>query len=189
MEYIKKRAESFARHYIEIQVDEHKNVISEAKSELYEIKNPLDKITFLRIILQTNEKAYQKHLEVCTNKDSCSTNYDHESIHYFLAKELDDLGIQLNEDQFTREEQIVADNKLDKVLEELEKIKAGQQISYDDLMAELNELKDFYILGKKKWYQLFLGKTAEMVIGGIISETVSKELISVMGNIGQKLLR
>ena len=64
----------------------------------------------------------------------------------------------------------------------------GQQIIYDDLSAELQELKDFYILGKKKWYQLFLGKTAEMVIGGVISETVSKELINVMGKIGQKLV-
>ncbi|WPU99190.1 hypothetical protein SNE26_24565 [Mucilaginibacter sp. cycad4] len=188
MDYIKKRAEKFVSHYIEHQVDEHEKVINEAQSELYNINSPLDKITFLRVILEANDKEYRKHILVCTNKDECQVNYEHESIHYYLAKELDDLGIRINEDQFTREEQIAAEAKLDQVLQELEKIKMGQQIIYDDLSAELQELKDFYILGKKKWYQLFLGKTTEMVISGVISETVSKELISAMGDIGRKLL-
>lgn len=188
MDYIKKRADKFASHYIAHQVGEHEQVISEAQSELYNINSPLDKITFLRVILEANDQEYQKHLLVCTNKEKCQTNYEHESIHYFLAKELDDLGIQINEDQFTREEQATADAKLDQVLQELEKVKMGQQIIYDDLSSELQELKDFYILGKKKWHQLFLGKTAEMVIGGVISETVSKELINVMGRVGQKLV-
>ncbi|MES2874185.1 MAG: hypothetical protein V4708_10715 [Bacteroidota bacterium] len=56
-------------------------------------------------------------------------------------------------------------------------------------MAEFQELKDFFILGKKKWYQLFLGKAAEMVISGVISETASKELISLKGNVNQKYLK
>lgn len=188
MDYIKKRAEKFASQYIEHQVDKHVKVISEAQSELYAIISPMDKISFLQVILQVNDKEYQKHLEVCKNKEACPINYDHESIHYFLAKELGDLGIHLDEDQFTKEEQIAAESKLDKVMEELEKLKLGQQFIFDDLMAELQELKDFYILGKKKWYQLFLGKATEMVIAGVISESVSKELILVMGNIGQKLL-
>ncbi|MES2458893.1 MAG: hypothetical protein V4594_25305 [Bacteroidota bacterium] len=188
MDYIKKRAEKFVSHYIEHQVDEHEKVISEAQSELYNINSPLDKITFLRVILEANDKEYQKHLLVCTNTNECQINYEHESIHYYLAKELEDLGIHLNQDQFTKEEKVVADNKLDKILEELEKVKLGQQLTYDDILAELEELREFYILGKKKWYQLFLGKTAEMVIGGVISETVSKELISAMGEISQKLI-
>ena len=119
MDYIKKRAENFARHYIEHQVDEHKKVINEVKSELYEISSDMDKVTFLRVILEVNENEYQKHLKVCTNKDNCPTNYDHESIHYFLTKELDDLGIHLNQDQFTKQEQALADDKLDRIMEEM----------------------------------------------------------------------
>ncbi|MES2874186.1 MAG: hypothetical protein V4708_10720 [Bacteroidota bacterium] len=73
------------------------------------------------------EALTPEHLKVCTNKDACHTNYNYESIHYYLAKELDDLGIRLNEDQFTNEEQVTADTKLDQIMKELEKLKVGQQ--------------------------------------------------------------
>lgn len=188
MEYIKSRAEKFARTYIRGQVRDHQTVIRETKSELYDIITPIDKITFLRVILETNEEEYQRHLLKCTNKNNCPTNYDHESIQYFLGNELSELGIRIDEDQFTVEERDIAESKLDKILADLEILKAGQKLTYDDIMDELNELRDFYILGKKKWFQLFLGKTTEMVIGGVISETVSKELISIMGEAYQNLL-
>lgn len=187
MEYIKKRAENFVRRYIQL-LDEHDTLISEAKIEMDGIRSDLDKITFLRIILERNEAEYQNHLLKCTNKAGCPTNFDHESIAYYLSNELADLGIRIDEDQFTPNERDTAEDKLNKIIEEIQTLKTGQRLIYDDLMAELNELKEFYVLGKKKWYQLFLGKTSEMVIGGMISETVSKELIAVMGNIGQKLI-
>jgi O6-methylguanine-DNA--protein-cysteine methyltransferase len=47
------------------------------------------------------------------------------------------LGIQLNEDQFTKEEQFTAESKLDQVLKELETVKLGHQVIYKDLMKEL----------------------------------------------------
>ncbi|KRT15969.1 hypothetical protein ASU31_10700 [Pedobacter ginsenosidimutans] len=188
MDFIKKRAENFAKQYIDNQVDEHETVVDEAQMELSKIRNPLDKITFLRVILELNERQYQNHLLVCRNKNNCPENDSHEAIHYYLTGELEDLGIHLNEDQFTKEEQLTAESKLDQVLKELETVKFGHQVIYDDLMKEIQELKDFYILGKKKWYQLFLGKTTEMVLGGVISETVSKELVSVMGNVFQKAI-
>lgn len=195
MEYIKKRAGQFVKNYIHGQVDEHEKVIDEAKSELYRISSELDRITFLSIILEGNEKEYQRHLLDCTNKEECQINFEHESIKYYLGTELSGLGVRIDEDQFTFEERDVAENKLNRIIEDLNKImeemqviKTGQQLSYDDLMAELEELKEFYILGKKKWFQLFLGKTTEMVIGGMISETVSKELIAIMGETYQKML-
>lgn len=61
---------------------------------------------------------------------------------------------------------------------------------YEDLLKEINELKDLYFLGKKKWYQLLIGKSVEMAAGGIVSETVSKQIIeqvksNLPGLIGQ----
>jgi O6-methylguanine-DNA--protein-cysteine methyltransferase len=137
MDFIKKRAENFAKQHIVNQVDEHETVVDEAQMELNKIIKPLDKITFLRVILEVNERQYQSHLLVCKNKNNCPENDSHEAIHYYLTCELEDLGIQLNEDQFTKEEQFTAESKLDQVLKELETVKLGHQVIYKDLMKEL----------------------------------------------------
>ncbi len=180
MNYINKRAEKFVRIYIARDVSESAEVISGAKSELSNIDNNLDKATFLRIVLEANEKEYQAHLKVCKNKEDCSVNYKHETISYYLIQELNRLGIRTNNDQFTLEEKEKVESKLEEILAELQILTTGQEVIYDDLKAEIDKLRDLYILGKKTWFQLLLGKTSEMVLSGIISETVSKEIISAI---------
>lgn len=178
MNYIKKRADKFVERYIVGQVSDHQNVIDVARSEIYNIDDNLDKVTFLRVVLEVNAKEYRDHLLVCTNKTDCQTNFYHESISYFLTQELNRLGIRTNNDQFTIEEKSEAESKLDKILNDLQTLKDGHQIIYDDLKTEIDELKELFILGKKTWFQLLLGKTREMVVSGIISETVSKQIVS-----------
>lgn len=56
-------------------------------------------------------------------------------------------------------------------------MKHGQQIIYEELTDEINELKNLLFLGKKKWYQLLVGKSVEMVASGIVSETVVKGIL------------
>jgi hypothetical protein len=188
MNYIKKRADKFVERYIVGQVSDHQNVIDAAKSEIYNIDDDLDKVTFLRVVLEVNAKEYRDHLLVCSNKIGCPTNFDHESIAYFLTQELNGLGIRTNNDQFTIEEKADAESKLDQVLNDLQTLKDGHQIIYDDLKAEIDDLKELFILGKKTWFQLLLGKTREMVISGVISETVSKQITAELEKEVQKLL-
>lgn len=188
MNYIKKRADKFVERYIVGQVSDHQDVIDAAKSEIYNIDDDLDKVTFLRVVLEVNAKEYRDHLLVCSNKTGCQTNFDHESIAYFLTQELNGLGIRTNNDQFTIEEKADAESKLDQVLNDLQTLKDGHQIIYDDLKAEIDDLKELFILGKKTWFQLLLGKTREMVISGVISETVSKQIAAELEKEVQKLL-
>lgn len=180
MNYINKRAEKFVQRFIYDQVHNHTEVIDEAKSEIYNIDSDTDKVTFLRVILEHNAQEYQKHLLVCKMGDNCQHNYDYESIAYFLTQELNLLGIRTNNDQFTIEERDDIKNKLDKLLSEIQTLKDGQQIIYDDLKAEIDSLKELFILGKKTWYQLLIGKTTEMVTSGVVSETISKEIVSTL---------
>lgn len=188
MNYIKKRADKFVKNYIAGQLSDHEKIIYEVQSESYKIDDDLDKITFIRVILEENAREYAKHLLKCTNKDNCSVNYGHETIQYFLTQELNKLGIKTNNDQFTIEEKIIAESKLDKVLEDLQELKIGHELIYDDLKAEIQHLKELFILGKKTWHQLLLGKTTEMVIGGVISETISKEILEKVSGDFQKIL-
>jgi hypothetical protein len=49
----------------------------------------------------------------------------------------------------------------------------GQQELYETLKAEFDELREHFILGKKTWKQLALGKAAEMTMSGAVSHGVS----------------
>jgi hypothetical protein len=188
MNYVNKRADKFVERYISRQISDHQDVIDAAKSEIYNIESDLDKVTFLRIVLESNAKTYQEHLLVCTDKTGCQSNYDHESIAYFLTQELNGLGIRTDNDQFTVEEKRDSESKLDQIINDLQTLKDGHQIIYDDLRAEIEELKELFILGKRKWFQLLSGKTADMVTSGIISETASKQIVTEFEKGFQKLL-
>lgn len=188
MDIISKTAKTFVERYIYNGLSNYKKVIDAAKDQADDIDNQIDKIKFLNIILEGNIKEYDLHKPKCTNPEGCPTNFAHESIQYFLAQELSRLGVQLNEDTFTVDDRHSSDSKLDKILKDLEELKTGHEIIYDDLVKEINELKELYFLGKKKWYQIFAGKCLDMTVSGIVSETVSKDIIASIKPVFQNLI-
>jgi hypothetical protein len=153
----------------------YEELLYEAKKEVCEIDNPLDKIKFLNILLLRSNSDYEEHKIGHKNSD-CESCYAYENISYHLMQELSRLGVHFNDDTFTDTEKQSAESKLDQILKELNEQKLGQQIIFE----EINELRELYFLGKKNWYQLFIGKSVEMVASGIISETVSKQIIDTL---------
>lgn len=174
MDFIKRKAKDFTdEHFLEGIASADK-LVQEARNEILNIDNKSDKIKFLNLVLEKNNLDYLAHLKVCTNKEECPANFSYEKITYYLSQELARLGIQIDEDTFTKEEKEATESKLDQILKELNELKLGQQIIFE----ELNEMRELYFLGKKKWYQLLVGKGVEMAAGGIISETLSKQIIA-----------
>ena len=146
----------------------------------YDFDDNMDKIKFLTVHLNLVDEEYQKHLKVCHNPEKCDQNEQAETFLYYLQQELKSLGVGLDNDTFTHEEKTFSESKLDQILKEFEDIKLGHQLIYDDIIKEIQELKDLHFLGKKKWHQLLAGKITEMTVGGIINETVSKDLIEII---------
>jgi hypothetical protein len=91
-------------------------------------------------------------------------------------------------EEFTKEEMLSLNNKIDQMFDDLRSLKVGQEIIWTDVIAELAELKNLYSLNKKNWRQLFTGKLTEMVTSGIITETVSKKIVEYINPIVDKLL-
>ena len=177
MSIIKKIArQSFDRN-IEYGFDNYNDVINKIRYSANDINPKLDKIKFLNIHLDLVNEKYEKHLLVCKNPEKCQENTDYESIAYFLRQELEVLDVVVNEDTFTAEEKNKSDEKLDQILNQMEELKLGHQIIYDDLINEINELRELYFLGKKKWYQMLAGKIVDMTVSGIVSETISKQIL------------
>jgi hypothetical protein len=180
MDIITKQATSFANNYFSAGVSRYEEILDKTRSKVNEIDSHVDKIKFLNIVLEKNNIDYEIHKEACKDPEHCHKNEAYETISYFLTQELNRLGVRFNDDTFTNTQKQEAESKLEKILNELNELKIGQQVIYEDLTKELYELKELYFLGKKKWYQLLIGKSAEMVASGIVSETVAKEIITIV---------
>lgn len=180
MNYIDTKAQDFVRYHIEGGISDDDEVIRMVKNDLYDIDSETDKLSFLSIILEGNQKEYDDHLTGCKNINSCPTNKQHEKVNYYLHQELNKLGFSTSEDAFTKEEKESFSETLDQILADLKDLKDGQQIIYDDLKAEIEELKRWFLLGKKNLRQLAVGKVSEMVAGGVISELTAKPILNAI---------
>jgi len=181
MNLIQKQAETFIRHHEDYQYN-YKKFVNDIRSELYEYKKDIYKIEFIGYIINLLKIDYDKHLKVCTviKKEDCHNNIFFENSLFFLQEEIEGLESSLEPIEFRRIERDQLSTAINHMMAELEKIKFGQQITYDDLSDQLIELKDYYFLNKRNWIQLFLGKLTEMTAGGMISETLSKDLINII---------
>lgn len=182
MDLIKKMADDFVKYKISGGAPEYKEVISDVKNIIYEIDDQRDKIKYLNIVLEANQAEYNEHKLICRDKENCLTNFSHESISYFLGNELKKLGVVFDDDAFTLMDKQDSDSKLNKILEEIQTLKDGQQIIYNQITKDIEELKELYYLGKKKWHRQFIGTALEMTASGIVSETVSKSIIDIVKN-------
>ena len=72
---------------------------------------------------------------------------------------------------------------MDLLLKEIEKLHLGQQITYDDLLKEVSELKKYFYLGKKPFKDMLIGKLSEMIAGGVISETISNQIVEEVSSL------
>lgn len=180
MDIIEKLAKRSYEDNIKYNNANERDSVNEVKYQLYDFNSELDKIKFLNIHIDLVNEEYQKHLKTCTNRENCSENERAETLIFYLQQELVNLGIQINNDTFTYDEKAEKDSQLEDILKQFNELKAGQQLIYDDILKEIQELKELYFLGKKKWHQLLAGKIVEMTAGGIISETISKDLLSMI---------
>jgi hypothetical protein len=166
----------------------YQEFISEVRTQLYDYRKDAHKLEFLDYLLTLLKQGFDKHLEVCPHKDEkgvCGVNKNYENSLFFIQNERDEVIENLPKTEFNLQERSEINYSLQIILEDLNKIKIGQQFTYDDIVEELNELKEFYFLNKKHWSQMLIGRLTEMVASGVISETISKDIVeTVMKNYG-----
>lgn len=189
MNYIEKKANKIVEQRLSRgRLGDVNKLLQIVGDDLYEIDSDEDKVVYLTVILEANDLAYNEHLKVCQNPNTCTKNEDHERINYILQQELRKVGVETSEDVFSREEKATIVDELNRFASDLKDLKDGQQIIYDDLLAEIQELKKWFVVGKKNWRQMAVGKVGEMVVGGIISEATAKPLLEAVKSGTQYLL-
>lgn len=149
------------------------NLKSALTSELYDNFNlDKDKLEFLRKLRIICSEDGENHMKTCKGcgyerkieNGLFVIDQEIKSINAFYVFEVEDSNI------FSPEEESKQDDRINKIMEELQKLGFGQQIIFD----ELEELKNLYKLGKKNWLQLLKGKLVDATSQKIIDATVVK---------------
>jgi len=156
-----------------------KEIIDDVRLTLYDYNKDSYKIQFLERLKYLYKDSYDQHLINCTAKvkSDCPTNQIHENILFFLQEELEKYDNSLDNEEFSLKDKEIANEAFERLLYEINLLKLGQEITYEDLSNEIEDLRTFYFLNKKNWTEMFIGKLSQMVVSGIIAETVSKEII------------
>ncbi len=182
MNLIQKQAEDFYNFTFH-EREKTKIFIEGIRNELFEYRKDSHKLEFIDIILKLLKLGYDEHLKSCQYKKDrlkCDINKNFENKLFFVQNEKDEIIERLDSSEFSIPERNTTNESLSGIIADLNKIKLGQELTYNDLYNELQELKDYYFLNKKHWTQLFIGRISEMVAGGVISETVSKEIVKTV---------
>tara|TARA_Y100000814_G_C12139698_1_gene337054 strand:+ start:121 stop:588 length:468 start_codon:yes stop_codon:yes gene_type:complete len=125
-------------------------LISDLESELYKFNREKDKLHYLTVVSSHITKEATNHAKECRNPTSCGTSKRHREATFFVQQMLEEYGIGIDNDQiFTFDEKYENNKKLDALIEDVQKLKDGHEIIYEDLLKEIEELKNLYFIGKK----------------------------------------
>jgi len=180
MNIIQKQAANFYQMNMREGRTNHQAFIDEVKSELYNYRKQAHKMEFLQWILSKLKMDFDRHYEECEHKGNCQINETYENSLFFLQIELEELEVSLSDQDFSTLEKTQMDKKLEEMLDEIKLLRLGQEITFDGLSEELEELKEYYFLNKKSWLQLFSGKLLEFSAAGVVNEGISKPIMKLL---------
>jgi hypothetical protein len=151
-----------------------------------------DQVNFIKSIINTVSIEQEEYLSKSIDKDELRSYH---YVLFFLNQELDKYASEVETDdsiEFTERADLsiklnVIINELEKLKTDSETIQKGQVIIIEAFSAEFEELKTLYHLGKKNWRQNLFGKFGEMVVSGVVSETISKEVVDIMKEMGKEV--
>lgn len=160
----------------------YQEFVGQVKIEINQYSQTPHKIQFLETVMFEAKKEYEEHLPKCTDLENCTKNLFYESVIFFLNEERQILSKELTTEEFNESDILRYKTGIDEVLEKLNKLELGQQLTYDDFSDEFEEMKSYFYMKKNTWQQMLAGKLLDMVAAGVVSETVSKNIVEMFKN-------
>jgi len=164
------------------------------QSELWNLNSDADRIQFLGYAVNHVVEVIAAHECQC-HQAHCRVGPDGQEFLYYLYGKLAESGLKIEGDTFTSNEIVENNGTINQISYKLDELKAGEHIIYDDMQAVLEqlaalksdimELKNLYVLGKKKWYQQVYGLIFENLANKGMDE-VMKELGPLLTKLGHE---
>jgi len=175
MNIVEKEAERFYRRlYKNGKVNNLENLKDHITTKLYDFNRDRDKLDFLKIIRQKSIEDKENHMKTCSG---CGYGEERDIGIFAIDQEIDDINRfysyePKSEDEFSAGQESELHNKLNEVLEKLNKQGFGQQIIFE----EIEDLKNHFKLGKKNWFQLLKGKVVDLTLKKVLDKTIVQEI-------------
>lgn len=140
------------------------NLKDRLDSKLYLFRKDKDLLDFLKVLVNEINIDIDKHEDGCSRK-GCQYREEKEPGIFLIQQEIDEINDRFEfepkkEDTFSVEEEISLHNKLNSIIEQLNRQDAGQEV----LFEEIESLKNHFSLGKKTWFQLLKGKLLDVAV-------------------------
>ena len=179
MNLISKQAGKFLFFYLDSNKS-YQSFIQLVEQELLQYSQFSYKVQFVETLMCDVKEKYEEHLLECTSKEDCPHNFFYESVIFFLNDMRVRLCENLSSEDFKEVDVIRYRTGIDEIIAKLNEIQLGQQITYDDFAEQFEEMKSYFFMSKNSWDSKLVEKFVEMVCAGVISETVSKQMVSVI---------
>lgn len=149
MDIITRRATEFANRELK-GADNADEFITMLNAQRYPFSRKDEKLRFISTVAERG-KVFAEHQALgCTSPEECLETRCYLEVLRFMDQMLKSFNIGINQEQvFSQEEQTALTQKIDELLGEIEKLRKGQEIIYDVLMKESEELKHLYFMGKE----------------------------------------
>ncbi|GGW75733.1 hypothetical protein DFQ11_1302 [Winogradskyella epiphytica] len=153
---------------------------SNLTTKLYDFNRDRDKLDFLKILREKTVEEKIEHAKTCTG---CSFDETRNIALFAIDQEIDDINQfysyePKSQDEFSVEEESKLHNKLNDILDKLEKQGFGQQIIFE----EIEDLKNHFNLGKKNWFQLLKGKVVDLTLKKVLDKTIVQEIYNQLSD-------
>lgn len=133
---------------------------------------PKDRLYFLNILRKVLNDQKIEHEKTCTT-EVCGTSINLNNALFVIDQEIDDINDYYepatpSDDNIPTELRVEIHSRINEAIEKLEKLSLGQEVIFN----EIDELKEHFNLGKKKWLQLLKGKLVDLGISYAVEKTV-----------------
>lgn len=133
-------------------------------SKLQIFRREKDQLDFLKVLVNEIDHDVILHEADC-KITGCTYREERDRGNFLIQQEIDEINDRFDfqprkEDTFSVEDEISLHNKLNSIIEKLNRQDAGQEV----LFEEIESLKNHFNLGKKTWFQLLKGKLVDVTI-------------------------
>jgi hypothetical protein len=158
------------------------NLKDRLDSKLYLFRKDKDRLDFLKVLVSEIKKDIDSHEADCNTK-GCHYREEREPGIFLMQQEIDELNERFEfepkrEDVFSVEDEISLHNKLNSIIEQLNRQDAGQEV----LFEEIESLKNHFNLGKKTWFQLLKVKLVDVTIEKGIEITIVQQIYDALAD-------
>lgn len=158
------------------------NLKDRLDAKLYLFRKDKDQLDFLKVLVNDIKVDIATHEADCT-RNGCQYREEREPGIFLIQQEIDEINERFEfepgvEDAFSVEDEISLHNKLNSIIEKLNRQDAGQEV----LFEEIESLKNHFSLGKKTWFQLLKGKLVDVAIEKGIEITIVQQIYNALAD-------